>query len=82
MSTIEKSIVYSRLEEICPVKSTTEMSLSELISDTHTAFEIIGYSSDTVDDTVKKTYLNEDIPLLYEFIYQVWLYDGGESHDE
>ena len=75
-SKIREAIVYGRLEEICPMKSTDKMSVEELTHDCNIAFKIIGYSPKNLDKVVRDIYLNEDIPQLFEFVYQVWLNDA------
>ena len=72
---IGETLVYGRLEEICPVKDTREMSEDELINDCNVAFKIIGYSPKNLKDSVHSVLENQEIPILYEFVFQVWLHD-------
>ena len=74
MSRIHETLIYGRFEDICPVKCTDDMSIRELKQDTHTAFNIIGFTSTSdIDEIVESVYLDKDIPLLYEFVFEVWL---------
>jgi len=68
-------IVFNRLKEICPDEDMTEKSLNDLIKDTNVAFKIIGYNPENLEESVKKTYLNNDFENLYEFIFEVWRVD-------
>ena len=68
-------IVFNRFKEICPDEDMTEKSLNDLINDTNVAFKIIGYNPVNLDESVKKTYLNNDFENLYEFIFEVWRMD-------
>lgn len=76
MSSIHEAIVYGRLEEICPMKNTENMSVDELIHDCNIAFQIIGFKPKNLEKTVKDVYLNNDIPLLFEFVFEVWKNDA------
>ena len=76
MSSIHEAIVYGRLEEICPMKNTDTMTFDELVKDCNVAFKIIGYDPKNLEKSVKYVFENCDIPILFEFIYEVWLHDA------
>ena len=76
MSSIHSVIVRGRLEEICPIKNTEDMSVNELIHDCRIAFKIIGYNPKNLERVVKDVYLNNDILNLYEFVFEVWRNDA------
>ena len=76
MSLTYESVVKGRLEEICPLKNTDEMTLDELIHDSNIAFQIIGYTPKNLEKSVKFVFENRDLPSLYEFVYEVWLNDN------
>ena len=65
-------IVKDRLKEICPDENIKDLSISEIKEDCNVAFKIIGYNPQNFDKTVEEIYVNEDIELLYEFIFKVW----------
>lgn len=73
---IAETLVYGRLEEVCPVKDTREMSFEELVNDCNVAFKIIGYSPKNLEATVTSVKDSKEIPILFEFIYEVWLNDA------
>lgn len=75
MSSIGETIVYGRLEEVCPTKNTENMTFNELVNDCNVAFKIIGYDPKNLEKSVKDVFENYNIPILFEFIYQVWLND-------
>lgn len=73
---IGESIVYSRLEEVCPPQNTHEMSDDELVRACNVAFQIIGYNPNNLQDSVSKILERDEYPpLLFEFVFEVWKND-------
>lgn len=68
--------VYNRLKEICPKRNLDDMTLTELLKDTNTAFKIIGYSPKNFDKSVTQVFIEKDHIHLYDFIYDVWRWDN------
>lgn len=64
-------IIYNRLKEICPSKTTRDMSVQDLICDCNVAFKIIGYSPENLEESVIENLQDKDMDL-YKFIYTVW----------
>ena len=79
---LEDMIVYGRLEEICPSKNVDDMTIPDLMDDCHTAFEIMGLEIKNLKNLVKEVYKNQEIKLLYEFIYAVYLKNEMDSYEE
>ena len=75
-SKIHETIVYGRLEEIYPFKNTDNMTIEELVKDCNVAFKIIGYDPKNLEKSVKYVFENCDIPILFEFIFEVWKNDA------
>lgn len=65
-------IIKSRLNEVCPSQTVSEMDIIEVEKSCHIAFEIIGYLPKNFTVAFQKTWESFDGEMLCDFIYKVW----------
>ena len=79
-------VVYDRLREIVPVERFEDLSGDDLLKNTKTAFEVIGYSPKNLENSMEKSLKiqgenpqNSEVSL-FEFVYLVWRVDNDLLH--
>ena len=70
-------IIKERIKEITPDKKIDELPVNELDKAIHTAFEIIGYEPDNLENSINYAFENVRTDNLWDYIYTVWEADYG-----